>query len=469
VTLRLALFGLIVLLAPVAGAAPTSVSLTEAGGVWNGDTAIEGPFDDGVRTLDLWLPSGARVQGVDARTTNGTLPLAWRASGPQSIRVSLEEIAPADVERLEARFDFQAAPPLLATFVAPAPTERLDLRVAPPAGLLVQGERATFAPGPDGAYVATLHGLHEGARVPMRLIEEGRVGELPVLGSVAGIAVVGLALGTAWHRLRPPHAGREPQRFVEHLAELQARLLPPVVLFGLLNVLYFTMGLRLVERRGFDVIVPSFGVDASLSARAFDAFAERLVPEGVQLVVTRPADAVLAQIETALFLAFLSTLPLLVYEIAAFLGPALTPRERGVALRAIPLVSFLFLAGALFGLLAMAPLMIRTLYGYAPSLGAAPLLVVQELVSFALLVLFVFGIAFELPVVMYVLARLGMVQAATFRRYWRHAVVAIVLLAGLLTPDPSVISQGLVAVPLLVLYGLGIGAARWGERARGAP
>lgn len=448
------------LLAPAAQGAAATVRLAAEGGAWNGASTVEPSAGEAPDALLLWVPRDARLQSV---TVDGQ-PAAWRAAGASALRV---ELPPGGAEAT-ARWDLPAQGTTVASVVAPQAYDALTLVVEP------DGERVPTSPAGEfaregDAYVLRLEGVEEGAAIPLRVVDADRVGELPLLLTVAGLALVVLAAGFAWHALRPPLGGRAPERFTEHLGELQARLLPPAVAFALLNVLYFTAGLREASWRGIPLVAPTFGVDGSVAARAFDAFAERLVPAGVQLVVLRPADAVLAQVETALFLSFATALPLLVYELAVFLGPALVERERRVALTVLPLVTGLFLLGTMLAYLVTAPLMIRTLYAYAPAVGAAPLLAVNDLVSFALLVIVAFGLAFELPVVMYAVARLRLARARTFARYFRHAVLVIVVLAGVITPDPSVVSQLLLAVPLVGLYALGIATAYAGERRAGAP
>lgn len=443
---------LLFLLVPLASAAPASVTMAQEDAVWNGAFVV---VADGAGPVDLWLPATARVHAV---LVDGA-PAPWRAAGADRIRVD----ATAAGARVEVSFDVADQRPTLVRVVAPPGVDRLDVELRPSGGWTVQSRDAAFARGEDGVYRASVP-VAPGDAIAVQVVAEGRVDEIPLLATIGGFALLGFLGVLAWHRARPPLAGRAPTRFVDHLVELQARLVPPVVLFGLLNVVYFTIGLRVVHVGGYPLVAPTWGADATIAARAFDAVAERLVPAGVQLVVLRPADAVVAQVGMCLFLAFVTVLPILTYEIAAFVGPGLEARERRVALQSLPLVTALFLAGALLGFLVMAPFMLRTLYEYAPTLGAAPLLSVGDLVGFSLLVMLTLGLAFELPVAMFALARLGVVRAATFGRYVRHAIVAMVLLAGIVTPDPSVISQLLLAGPLVGLYLAGIGAAAVAER-----
>lgn len=467
-----AVFALVVL-APVAHAAlgapdgvgddaDARVTLAWTDGAWNG--ASEARIPPGADSVRVWVPGAARIQAVQTVAGDGDVvaPTGWRAAGADALVVD----APPNATRVVVRFDMPAGALSGVAYRAPAPVAALAILVAPPDGRAPRSPASEFEALGDGWHLAEARALGAGDTVSIRVVDAGRVGELPVVATVAAIALAVLLLGLAWHRARPPLEGRTATRFLDHLVELQARLVPPAIAFGVLNVLFFVAGLRATRLYGVPLVAPTWGPEASLASRAFDAFAESLVPAGVSLVVLRPVDAILAQVQVTLFLAFVATLPLLLYELAAFIGPALVARERRATMRVIPLVLGLFLVGAVLGYRVMAPLMIRTLYDFAPGLGATPLLVVGDLVSFALVIVLAFGLAFELPVVMYVLSRLGLVRAATFRRYFRHAVVAIFLVAGVITPDPSVVSQLLVAVPVTLLYATGLLTATLGEGRR---
>lgn len=449
---------LLVLLLPLAAAQETSegpsggVRLAEAGGgAWNGESYAT--FPAGTGSVLVWVPPGARLHLVENAS--------WRAAAPDALLLSPDPNASA----ARVAYDWAPSPYRLATLVAPERYEHYAVAVRALDGKVPEAEGLAFHPAGDG-WLAVTGPVEAGATFPLRAVPPDRIGELPVLLVVLALSLLVLLAGVLWHAARPPLEGREPTRFMDHLTEIQARLLPPAVAFLVLNLVYFGMGLRLVEWNGWTLVAPTLGTESSLAARAFAAFAERLVPAGVDLVALRPVEAVLAQVQTTLFLAAATILPLLLYEVGAFLAPALLERERRVARTTLPLVGGLLLAGALFGYLVMAPLMMRTLYAYAPGLGARPLLSVGDLVSFALLLVGAFALAFELPVAMYALARLGIVRAATFRKYVRHAVVVIAILAGILTPDPSVVSQLMVAVPVTGLYLVGIAAAALGERRR---
>ena len=449
---------------PTAAATTMTVSLAPAADgstTWNGRTEVT--VENG--SALAWVPANARVHDVLAvGPDNGSAsPVGWRAQGADALMVD----AGANASSVRVEYDFQAGSLAVARVVAPAPLDRLVLDVMAPGGQHVVSPDADFSQMEGTDYIAESARLAAGQGVTVRVVDADEVGELPLLAAMVLVGALILVLTLAWHQLRPPVArDGEPMRFLDHLVELQARLLPPVLWFAFLNVFYFVAGLRVVRLGSVPLVVPTLSDKGSLAARAFDAFAARQVPAGVTLVVLRPIDAVLAEVQVALFLAFVTTLPLLLYELVAFIGPALRDRERALALRTIPVVLVLFLLGAWFGYVEMSPLMIRTLYDFAPAVGAQSFLAVSDLVSFALVVVLSFGAAFELPVLMYALSRFGVVKAATWRKYVRHAIVVIVVVAGIITPDPSPVSQMLVAVPVTALYLVGMLGASWAERRR---
>lgn len=276
------------------------------------------------------------------------------------------------------------------------------------------------------------------------------------LGALAFVVNVAAALVVRVPRLRPG----ESARLLDHLRELQARLLSVVLAVAVLVLLFFTLGVRRVGTPwGFALPLPWPSDTMSVAALGFRALADAFVPPGVALVVTSPLDGVVSLIVVALALTAFAAAPIVAWHTALFLGPALERGEARAALVAVPLALALFLAGAAFGWVVIVPTIFATLYRYAGVLDATLFLTVDSLVSFSAVMLLVFGVAFELPVVMAALSRVGVVRPRTWATGWRHAVLAIVIVAAIVTPDPTVVSQLLVALPMLGLYVVGVGAA----------
>lgn len=286
-----------------------------------------------------------------------------------------------------------------------------------------------------------------------------------VLRAVVALLLVAIAAAGAAYLLRRPRTAAADARMGvwQHVEELRNRLAIAVVSWLVAFVAAFTF--RIEVRGGWPVPVPA--LQDNLASQTFQVIAGHLVPDGVRLVVTRPLDAFLAELSIAAGIGFVVALPVIAWQVAAFGGPALRPEERRAARVAVVPSLVLFLAGAAFAWYLVLPLLLEVLYGYAGPIGAEPLLVVGDLVSFALTFILTFGLAFQLPVVMYGLARVGLVSARGFASKWRHAVVGILVFSALLT-DPTVLSQVMMAVPMMLLYGVGIVAARRASRVRSA-
>jgi sec-independent protein translocase protein TatC len=264
-------------------------------------------------------------------------------------------------------------------------------------------------------------------------------------------------LAVAAFRRRPPTATHG--RLLDHVEELRRRILvvAATALAGTLAALTVRVEWRTVA--GMRLPVPIPALYDTLAAQVFRAVARHVVPPGVQLVVTSPVDGFQAQFTVALAVGILVGVPTLLVQFARFVGPALDARERRFLRRSLLPALVLFALGAAFGYAVVLPVTLRALYQFSGTLGAQSLLQVGELSSFVVGFLVAFGVAFQAPLAMVALSRIGLVEPRTYWRYWRHAVLIIVVAAGILTPDPTVVSQALLAVPLLGLYVLGAAVA----------
>ncbi|MDX1939293.1 MAG: twin-arginine translocase subunit TatC [Saprospiraceae bacterium] len=146
--------------------------------------------------------------------------------------------------------------------------------------------------------------------------------------------------------------------------------------------------------------------------------------------------------------------PFIFWEIWKFIRPGLYPKERNATNGAVFVCSILFIVGVLFGYFIVSPFGLRFLVGYSiPGVSNNPTL--SSMINYMIMFTLPSGLIFELPVVVYVLSRIGLVTPADMRKYRRHAIVAILIIAGVLTP-PDAVTQFLVGIPLLVLYEVSI-------------
>jgi sec-independent protein translocase protein TatC len=167
-------------------------------------------------------------------------------------------------------------------------------------------------------------------------------------------------------------------------------------------------------------------------------------------IFIKPQGAFLARLKVALVLGLLLTLPYVFYRIWSFVGPGLLAKERRVVLPGAMGSVLLFYMGLVFSYFVMTPLMVRVLLGF----GTATLTAQTE-VHFLLDLVFMMGLAsglvFQMPLFAAFLTTVGLLAPVHLRKYWRHSLVGIFILAALLTPaDP--LSQIVLAVPLMVLY-----------------
>lgn len=154
---------------------------------------------------------------------------------------------------------------------------------------------------------------------------------------------------------------------------------------------------------------------------------------------------------TGIILAF----PFLLYQIWLFVEPGLYMNEKKWARRITVFTSICFLSGVAFAYFVMIPSMLK----FAASFGSDLIsnnIDINEYLSFMTMILLATGLLFEMPMVSYVLARVGIINAKMLRKYWRHAIITILILAAILTPTPDPISQLIFSAPLFILYEISI-------------
>lgn len=193
---------------------------------------------------------------------------------------------------------------------------------------------------------------------------------------------------------------------------------------------------------------------------------QRFLPEGSHFIVTSPFEAYFAYFRIALVFGLLITSPLIFYFIWSFIHPGLKPEERRGVIPVALVCAALFAGGALFGYFVVFPtgfqFAVKVLSG--TDIWMMPRM--SDYLSLSLRLLLAFGLIFELPLFLALLGRFGLVSASKLRQTRKYIVVAIFLVAGILTPGPDILSQILMALPLMVLFELGIVLVRITEKRR---
>jgi len=241
-------------------------------------------------------------------------------------------------------------------------------------------------------------------------------------------------------------------------------LLGFLVFFELKPVVVVLPGLGLAVPFAYPWPNPFYNV----SAQVFLAMVAWMLPPGVQLLNIGVGDSILVQMEIGILLTIILGMPWIVHEVGAFLVPALRKNERALIRQVGIPATVLFAVGTVAGVFFLTPFTFRLLFLYVSAMRLAPVLGVQDFVTFALVYSLAFGVVFELPVFIYALTRLGVVKAAAWRKHWRGAVIGALVFGMVVTPDNSGITMMLIAMPMVGLYlGGSYFAGRW-ERRRDA-
>ena len=180
---------------------------------------------------------------------------------------------------------------------------------------------------------------------------------------------------------------------------------------------------------------------------------------GQNLIGTSVTEAFFVEIKVALAAGVLFSCPVIFYQIWRFIAPGLSASEQKWVLPFVLCATFFFASGAYFCYRFVLPVAFKYFIEQYESMGVSPAIRIGEYFTFFFRMVLAFGATFELPVFTFFLVRVGIWDYRFMLRSFRYAIVAIFIIAAILTPTPDVINQSLLAVPMLLLYILSIGIA----------
>ncbi|MBF6595934.1 MAG: twin-arginine translocase subunit TatC [Thermaceae bacterium] len=235
---------------------------------------------------------------------------------------------------------------------------------------------------------------------------------------------------------------------IEHLEELRTRLLWALGAWGLTTAVAFTFRVQILDllKRPLD----AYNITAHVKA---------------QLIVLNITEPFLTAFKVAAFGGLALALPFVVYQIWAFIAPGLYRHERRLAAPFLIGAGFSFAVGAVFAYFVLLPFAVPFLLGFLGDV-VTPQISIGMYMGQILTFLGVMGILFEMPVVSYLLGRLGFLTSRFLIANWRIAVVGLVTLAAVITPTVDVVNLSLVTFPLLILYWISILLVKVAERSR---
>ncbi len=224
--------------------------------------------------------------------------------------------------------------------------------------------------------------------------------------------------------------------FLDHLGELRKRLL-----WSFLAILVF--------------FIPAY----AFSNEIFDFLMKPLIenlPEGSSLIFTRPAEGFTTYLKVSFFASVLLSVPFILYQAWKFVAPALYKKEKQIIIPFIFFGSLFFLLGAAFCYYVASPPAFKFLLNEYSSEYVKAFPTISEALSFFMALIFGFGLVFEFPLIIFILARIGVVTSKWLREKRKYAIILSALIAAILTPTTDAISMMLMFVPIVVFYELGI-------------
>lgn len=254
--------------------------------------------------------------------------------------------------------------------------------------------------------------------------------------------------------------------FGEHLDELRKILMRVILIFGVLFCVLFALK-GIVMDVVLAPVLESFPTNRLFNwmADMMGSDALRISPDNVDLYNTKMAGQFLLHIKSSLVGAFVIAFPYLIWELWLFVKPALPPQQRKKSFRYVLETPVWFLLGLFFGYFIIAPLAINFLGNYQVSEQINNIIGVDSFMNTVISVSFAAAIAFQLPLLIRLLATMGIVTSEGMRQYRKVAVAALLIFAAIITP-PDVVSQVLIFIPCYFLYEYGITIAVRIEQAR---
>lgn len=298
----------------------------------------------------------------------------------------------------------------------------------------------------------------------------------------------------------------------EHFDELRIRLIHIVICIAIITIISMSFGIKTAI---IPITLPSQDAGQQQNLTLYYLFPdpfnnvalqltsfmkETLLPPEVKLIQTAPGQVFFAQIHISLLIGLICSLPIVIREIFGFISPAFyqTKSNRGFdngdvrntntedeaaqgnvqqtrkedgkkskrsfskidLFKIISPMFLLFIFGVVFSYVLVIPLTLDFLYKYGESIGAETLLTVNDFIAFVLQFILAFGIAFQLPVLMYVLSLSGLTDSKFWQRNFRYAIIIITVFGAIITPDGTGVTMWFIALPMIGLYAVGIIAIR---------
>jgi sec-independent protein translocase protein TatC len=284
----------------------------------------------------------------------------------------------------------------------------------------------------------------------------------------------------------------------EHFDELRIRIVHIVICIAIITIFSMSFSIKSTilpisvpaqdggPQEYFKVYYPYPDPLNNVALQLTSFMKDTLLPTGVKFIQTAPGQVFFAQVHISLLIGLIASLPIVIKEIFGFISPAfdtsknkddsetkvedkdgMTKDKNGKKsfsrfklFKVISPIFLLFLIGIVFSYVLVIPFTLNFLYKYGEAIGAETFLTVNDFITFVLQFVLGFGIAFQLPVIMYVLSLSGATDSKFWQRNFRYAIIIITVFGAIITPDGSGVTMWFIALPMIALYAIGILAIR---------
>ena len=218
--------------------------------------------------------------------------------------------------------------------------------------------------------------------------------------------------------------------------------------------------------RSLIAVFIGFGICYNFKEWLFDILTRPLVaslPKNSYMIYTSLPEAFFNYLKISFFAGIVISSPYILYQIWKFIAPGLYSSEKKHVIPFVLASTVLFVGGVLFGYFVALPPSFKFFLEFSTDF-LKPMLTLKEYLSLSLKLLLAFGIVFEIPVFIFSLAKIGVVNSGMLVKQRKYAILLIFIAAALLTPSPDAFSQTLMAIPMIILYEIGIFVAKWAEK-----
>lgn len=265
----------------------------------------------------------------------------------------------------------------------------------------------------------------------------------------------------------------------EHIDELRIRIIHVVICIAIITIFSMSFSIKATilpialpsqdagQQENLKIYYPFPDPLDNVALQLTSFMKDTLLPSGVKLIQIAPGQVFFAQLHISLLIGLICSLPIVIREIFGFISPAFdqtkNKRKSFSKVNLFKIISpmfLLFILGVVFSYVLVIPFILNFLYKYGESIGAETFLTVSDFITFVLQFILGFGIAFQLPVLMYVLSLSGLTDSKFWQRNFRYAIIIITVFGAIITPDASGVTMWFIALPMIALYAVGIIAIR---------